>query len=382
MGWSINLGKIGGIVVRVHLTFFLLIAWIGTILWIDKGPAAAVDGVAFVLLLFGCVVLHELGHAFAASRYGIGTRDITLLPIGGLAALDRMPDDPKQEIVVALAGPAVNVVIAALLFVVLGAQVELMGMDSFGEDGPSFLARLAMVNLFLAAFNLLPAFPMDGGRVLRAVLGLSMSRGKATQIAARIGQALAVLFAFLGLLGNPILILIAIFVFFAASAEAYSANMRDFARGRSAQDAMITRYESLTPQSSLDEAGKLLLATTQQEFPVVDLNGHLLGFVTRQSLVESLQQGQGSASVKTALIGNVPTKTLQTPLENIVGALESRSAPAVGITDSSGRLVGYITLENLAEFFMLRSAGGLERPSTSSRMPDTGRKPTQDSAAP
>lgn len=379
MGWSITLGKIGGILIRVHLTFFLLLAWIGTVLWLQKGPAAAIDGVAFVVLLFGCVVLHELGHAFTARRFGIRTRDIILLPIGGLASLDRMPDDPGQEILVALAGPAVNIVIAGLLFLALGAQLDPTNLESFGEGGWSFLARLATVNLFLALFNLLPAFPMDGGRVLRALLGYRMSRAKATQIAARIGQGLAIVFAFLGLLGNPILILIAIFIFFAANAEAYSANMRDFARGRPARDAMITRFEALQPSSTLEEAGRLLLATTQQEFPVLDGATHLRGFVTRKSLVEQLQEREPSASVETALVGNVPTSSTNTPLDHIVTLLEGRSAPAVGITDAEGAFVGYVTLENLAEFFMLRSAGALKPPASSSRLPDTGPKPREES---
>ena len=360
--WSITLGSVSGIVVRVHMTFFLLLAWIGTVLWFAKGPAAAIDGVVFVLFLFGCVVLHELGHAFAARRYGIGTRDITLLPIGGLASLDRMPEDPGQEVVVALAGPAVNIVIAALLFLVVGAQVDTSGLEGFGAGATSFIGRLATVNLVLAVFNLIPAFPMDGGRILRALLGFTMSRAKATRIAARIGQGLAVVFAFLGLMGNPILILIAIFIFFAASAEAYSASIHDFARGRSVAEAMITQFEVLPKQASLDDAAKLLLATTQQEFPVVDDAKHLVGFVTRASLIETLQTNTGAVPIDSAVVRDVATVTTRTSLENTVALLEQRAAPAVAVLAESGRLVGYVTLENLAEFFMVRSAGGLEHP--------------------
>ena len=362
--WSITVGSISGIVVRVHMTFFLLLAWIGAMLWVYKGPAAAVDGVVFVLFLFACVVLHELGHAFAARRYGIGTRDITLLPIGGLASLDRMPEDPGQEIVVALAGPAVNIVIAALLFLIVGAQIDTEGIEGFGAGAESFIGRLATVNLLLAVFNLIPAFPMDGGRVLRALLGYGMNRAKATQIAARIGQGLAVLFAFVGLMGNPILVLIAIFIFFAASAEAYSANMHDFARGRPVEEAMITQFEALPEHATLDDAAKLLLATTQQEFPVVDGNHRVLGFVTRKSLIEELQTSSGAQPIATAIERDVCAVGARTSLEETVALLESKGAPAVAVIAESGRLMGYVTLENLAEFFMVRSAGGLKLPKT------------------
>ncbi|KUO57697.1 MAG: hypothetical protein APF80_00985 [Alphaproteobacteria bacterium BRH_c36] len=360
MSWSVKLGSLGGIVVRMHMTFVLLLVWIGTVLWANSGPAAAAEGIAFILLLFVCVVLHELGHALAARRYGIATRDITLLPIGGVASLDRMPDDPGQEVVVALAGPAVNVVIAGVLFLVVGGQFDPTGLATFGMGLQSFVERLATVNLVLAVFNLIPAFPMDGGRVLRALLGFRLPRAKATQIAAQIGQGLAVLFAFLGLLGNPLLILIAIFIYFAASAESYSVSMREFARGRSVEEAMITRFEVLGLEANLDDAAKLLLATTQQEFPVVATDDGLQGFLTRQALIDRLQANDGRSDVASAIARDTPVVAPGAALDHVVKLLEPRSAPAVGVVDKDGRLVGYVTMENLAEFFMVRSAGGLE----------------------
>jgi Zn-dependent protease len=362
MGWSVTLGTVSGIVVRMHMTFLLLLAWIGTILWAQSGPEAAIEGILFIVLLFVCVVLHEFGHAFAARRYGIGTRDITLLPIGGLASLDRMPDDPGQEIVVALAGPAVNVVIAGVLFLAVGGGIDPSGLAKFGEGPVSFVQRLATINLVLAVFNLIPAFPMDGGRVLRALLGFRMPRAQATDIAAKIGQALAVVFAFLGLLGNPFLILIAIFIYFAASAEAYGANMREFARGRAVEDAMITQFEVLPLHATLDEAARLLLATTQQEFPVVSPDARLEGFLTRKSLIEQMGEHVTGADVSAAIERDVPVVKPGTSLEHVVALLEPRTAPAIGVVDKAGDLVGYVTLENLAEFFMVRTAGGLKSP--------------------
>lgn len=371
MKWSVTLGTVSGIVVRMHLTFLLLLVWVGTILWANSGPAAAIEGVIFIVLLFVCVVLHEFGHAFAARRYGIDTRDITLLPIGGLASLDKMPDDPGQEVVVALAGPAVNVVIAALLFLVVGAHFDPSGLQTFGQGLTNFIQRLATVNLILAVFNLIPAFPMDGGRVLRALLGFRLPRAQATRIAAQIGQGLAILFAFVGLLGNPILVLIAIFIYFAGNAEAYGVSMHEFARGRAVEEAMIDHFEILPSSASLDDAAKLLLATTQQEFPVVGHGQLLQGFLTRQALIEQLGAKDGRASIVEAMEKDPPVVAPRTALEHVVGLLESRSASAVGVVDGDGSLAGYVTMENLAEFFMVRSAGGLKRPSHPS-VPVTG----------
>ena len=190
------------------------------------------------------MVAHEFGHALAARRYGIRTPDITLLPIGGLARLERMPEKPGQEIVVALAGPAVNVVIAVVLILFMNTRFDIEALQRLDNPSLSFMVRLASVNIFLVLFNLIPAFPMDGGRVLRAVLALWYPRPQATNIAARIGQALAFVFGFVGLIGgNPLLIFIAIFVYLAATAEAQMVGLQDVSRNLGVSDAMITRFE-------------------------------------------------------------------------------------------------------------------------------------------
>src|SRR4051794_27183377 len=185
MTWSIPIGVIGGTAIRIHVTFLLLLLWIAVGHYAQGGTEAAVQGVTFIVLVFACVVLHELGHVFAARRYGVHTPDITLLPIGGVARLARIPEIPGQELVIALAGPAVNVVIAALLYMALGAFPTLAGVE-VQNPGVDILARLASVNLFLFLFNLIPAFPMDGGRVLRALLAYRMGFARATQVAASV----------------------------------------------------------------------------------------------------------------------------------------------------------------------------------------------------
>lgn len=212
MTWSARLGRIAGIDVRLHASFALICLWIGWLSWRETGSLWGVlNGVALVLLLFLCVLLHEFGHALTAQRFGIRTRHITLWPIGGVALLEAIPDRPGQEVLIALAGPAVNLVIAA----VLRLAEPLAGDGTVG----GILQVLVSANLVLAAFNLLPAFPMDGGRVLRAALALRLGRVRATRIAAIVGRVMAVGFALAGLRGNPVLVLIAGFVWFAAGAE-------------------------------------------------------------------------------------------------------------------------------------------------------------------
>ena len=205
MGWSIPIGTIKGTVIRVHLTFLLFLLWIGAAHYAQGGWDAGVQGVVFIVLLFLCVLLHEFGHVLAARRYGIQTPDITLLPIGGVARLERIPEQPGQELLVALAGPAVNLVIAGLLYLAFGGFVPAEGLE-VANPGVGLMARLAMVNLFLAVFNLIPAFPMDGGRVLRALLAYRLGYARGTQIAASVGQAVAFGLGLLGLFWNPLLI--------------------------------------------------------------------------------------------------------------------------------------------------------------------------------
>lgn len=221
MKWSWKIGTFAGIAVHMHATFLLLLLWIAVSHWMQSGSLLVTAvGVAFILSLFLCVVLHEYGHALTARRFGIATKDITLLPIGGIARLERMPDKPNQELWVALAGPAVNLVLAAglALYLVVTDHFEPVGQIGFTHG--MFLERLLLANLFLVGFNLIPAFPMDGGRVLRALMAKRTEYVRATRIAAAIGQGLAFMFGLLGLFTNPFLIFIALFVWIGASQEA------------------------------------------------------------------------------------------------------------------------------------------------------------------
>ena len=355
MTWSFSIGRLFGSDLRVHVTFFLLLAWVGFAAYSAQGWAGALHNILFVLALFACVIAHEFGHALTARRYGIHTPDITLLPIGGMARLERMPENPGQEIAVALAGPAVNVAIWAVLVVGFGARADPDSLSVIDLTGGSFLAQLALVNLFLAVFNLIPAFPMDGGRVFRALLSLWMDRVSATRVAATAGQIVAFLFGFWGLSsGNPVLVLIALFVFIAANAENQDVSMRSVARRLVARDAMITHFESLTPDDSIDVAASELIRTTQHEFPVLRPDGTLAGFVTRTALFAALAGDEPrSRPVSGIMDDGIPQMTLGAGLETVLDALHG-GAPAVAVCDRGGRMVGYVTRENVGELMVVK----------------------------
>lgn len=356
MAWSFRLLTVAGTQVRIHLTFFLLLAWFGAVQWMAVGLEAAVFAVIFIILLFVCVLLHEFGHVFAARRYGIRTPDITLLPIGGLASLERMPEKPSQEVIVALAGPAVNVVIAFVLVAFAGARLDPAALNLMENPASDMLARVAIANIALVVFNLIPAFPMDGGRVLRALLAMRMGFVRATRVAAVVGQSFAIFLGFIGLLGNPLLILIAVFVYLAATAESQYVEMRSLARGYLARDAMITRFEALSPTSTADDAVALLLRTTQQEFPVLDQSTRLQGIVTRDTLIEVLRDRGGSTPVAEFMHTDVPVVTSTATLDSVVQMLQQKRARAVAVAGPDNRLLGFITPENFTEIMMVGRA--------------------------
>ncbi len=355
MTWSLPIGSVGGTVIRVHVTFLLLLLWIAITYYIQGGTQAAIQGMAFVVLVFACVVLHEFGHVLAARQYGVQTPDITLLPIGGVARLARIPENAGQELVIALAGPAVNVIIAALLYFLQGTLPTLAG-TGLQRPETDMLERLATVNVFLFLFNLIPAFPMDGGRVLRALLAYRMGYAQATQVAASIGQGVAFLFGLLGLFGNPLLLFIALFVYLAATAEAHSVQLRQVARGILATDAAITRFESLSPLSRLSDAVQALVRTTQHEFPVVDGAGRLRGVLTRDAMIRALMEHGPDVAVTEIMTRDIPAVQPRQSLEDAVRLLQDKGAPVIGVVDSAGRLVGLITPENIGEIMMVHAA--------------------------
>jgi Zn-dependent protease/predicted transcriptional regulator len=355
MPWSWKLVRIAGIDVYVHATFFIVVAWIAVIHWNESHSlSAVVEGVAFILALFACVVLHEFGHALTAARYGIRTRDITLLPIGGLARLERLPDIPIQELWVALAGPAVNVLIAILLFGWLQASGAWQSVDGIGVTTGALAERVMFANVLLAGFNLLPAFPMDGGRALRALLATRMEYSKATQRAAMIGQGMAILFAFVGLQGNPMLIFIALFVWIGAGQEASTAQMKSALAGIPLRRAMLTHFRTLAPTSTLGDAVDFLLTGSQQDFPVV-ANGRIEGMLTRSDLVNGLTRSGRTSHVADSMKRECPTAEPSEMLESVLGRLQGRDCHTIPVLEH-GALIGLVTMDNVGEFLMIQAA--------------------------
>jgi len=354
MSWSLNIGSVAGTAIRIHVTFLLFLAWIFGVNYFSGGSQAAWDGVLFIVLIFLCVLLHEFGHIFTARGFGVHTPDVILLPIGGVARLERIPEKPSEEFLIAIAGPAVNVVIALLLIVVGGANISASHLSSTLEAANvSMVDRLAAVNLFLALFNLIPAFPMDGGRVLRALLAARFGYVRATEIAAMIGQWVAFVLGFLGLFGNPLLIFIAIFVYLAASSEAHLVATRAMSRGVPVTSAMLTQFATLTPDEHVDTAVETLLRTSQSEFPVVDGAGRPIGVLGRADLIRALRERGPDARVADVMTTGIPTVNKNRCLEDAFRLLQEKAAPAVAIVDSSDRLVGLVTSETIGEMLML-----------------------------
>lgn len=356
MTWSFSLGRIAGTEVRVHFTFLLLVAWYGIAAGMRSGQSAALEAVLFILAVFGCVLAHEFGHVLTARRYGIETRDITLLPIGGVANIERMPDRPGQEFVIAIAGPAVNVAIAIVLIVLFGVSFTPERMADIEQGGLDFITNLAYVNIALVVFNLLPAFPMDGGRVLRALLAMRLGRLRATRIAATIGQIVAFGLGFLGLFGSPLLIFIAIFVFIAATSERHLVEMGEVTRGVPMMDATITSLETLDTQATVSQAVRALLTTTQTEFPVIDGSGRLRGVLTRDGIIRALSATGPETPVIDVMDRDIPVVSKRAPLSQAIEKLQAGNIKVVGVIDDADRIVGILTMENLAEFMLVRQA--------------------------
>ena len=355
MNWSWRIGQVAGIGVYIHGTFLILLGWVGiSHLMQGHSAAMAVNGLLFILSLFGIVVLHELGHALMAKRFGIKTKDITLYPIGGVARLERMPKDPKQELLVALAGPAVNVVLAMLLFFVV---LMVSGFDAVYHValvGGQFLAKLMWVNVTMAVFNLLPAFPMDGGRVLRAFLAIRMDYVQATQIAASVGKVMALLFGLVGLFFNPFLVFIALFVWIGGSQEAVMVQMNSVLEGVTVDKVMIRHFETLSPTELVQAAIEHILAGFQQDFPVVE-SGKVVGILTRADLLTAVAQRGENIPISEVMQSEFETASPSDLLPGVLVRLAAHDCHTLPVMQN-GLLVGVVTTDNLGEFLMVQNA--------------------------
>lgn len=357
MKWSWRIGRIAGIDIFMHATFLLLLVWVAIAESRAGGDGAAiVRSIGFLLLLFASVVAHEYGHALTARRFGIRTRRITLLPIGGLAELERMPDAPKQEFLIAVAGPAVTL----LLVIVLAAVLELSGTSflvstATAATGLPIAAQLMWANVVLFLFNLLPAFPMDGGRMLRAGLAMRMPAVRATDIASRVGKGFALVFGAIGLLYDPFLVFIALFVWLGASGEAASTRFTSALRDVPVERVMIRECRTLGEDDSLDRAVDHLLAGFQQDFPVVDGGGTLVGILPRVDLVSALRSRGGRTRVGQVMRQSPGVADPREPLTVAYARMREARLQMLPVVHA-GRLVGVLTTDNVSEYVMLDAA--------------------------
>ncbi|MCB1170909.1 MAG: site-2 protease family protein [Leptospiraceae bacterium] len=356
MKWSLYIGRLFGVRVYLHWTFLLLLGWI-VFAQLGNPIGQMLMIMLLVVLLFGSVLLHELGHALMARRFRVLTRDIVLLPIGGMARLRKMPEEPRAEFMIALAGPLVNALIAIvllLLLLALGQSPMQSGEPEIAEGGYSLLRNLLWANAILAGFNLIPAFPMDGGRVLRGLLGFRMSHERATTIAAEIGQALGIGFVILGFIYSLVFIFIGIFVFLGASAESSSEQLRSSLRAYTVSNILIKHYSYLRPEQSIMDAVELLLSGQEQEFLVME-DKEVVGVLTKKEIFEGLARFGNQISVRKVMVQKFPHLHLETTLEEALRMLQEKSCPLAPVYRGN-KLVGVLDKDNIEELLTLNRA--------------------------
>ncbi len=363
MSWSLRLFRVKGIEIKVHLTFVLILIW-AAYRWGGTGEGGiqgALFGVVATLLLFTAVLLHELGHSFQALRQGVKVRDITLLPIGGLSQMEEIPESPGKELRISLSGPVVNFAIAGVLILVamvLRARAVVTLPELFASLGQAswrgMLAYLTMSNLLLGLFNLLPAFPMDGGRVLRALLAMRMDYARATSIAVSVGQGLALLLGLWGFAGGSFtLIFIALFVWMGAGQEGKQVEVKSVLESMQVRQAMSLHTEAVSPDDRLERVVSLTLNTFQADFPVLQ-DGRLVGFLTETDLLRGLQAEGGDTSVGQVMRTDFPVTTPDLPLFEAQQRLSAARLRAIPVVEDD-RLVGLLTAADINEAYRFLS---------------------------
>ncbi|MBN2019701.1 MAG: site-2 protease family protein [Sedimentisphaerales bacterium] len=354
MKWSISVGRLFGIQLRIHLTFFLLLAFIFASVFAQHGLNAAIMSALFICAIFACVIIHEVGHSLIARRFGKEPKSITLLPIGGMVEVEEMPRKPAQEIAIALVGPFINLVIAGILYLLTGPDVKVGLPTLYPDSGAAFIGQLIGINIMLAAFNLLPAFPMDGGRVLRGLLAMKLNYVRATKLAAGFGQTIAAFFVFFGLFNNWWLAIIGIFLYLGAGAESRQVVLQSLLAEVGAGEAMTTEYISLRPGDSLAAAIEHFHHGCQQDFPVIGDSG-VVGILTRDRILASIHTKGLDARVDEVMDKNFAVVEANMGLDQVYRILRSGNKTAVVVMDG-GRLKGIISMDGISRYFMVKAA--------------------------
>ncbi|TVR73841.1 MAG: site-2 protease family protein [Marinilabiliales bacterium] len=355
--FSLKLGKPFGIKVSIHWTFSLLIAWI-VFISVNRGLefGQIMMHILFILAIFGCVLLHELGHSLAAIKLGGKVQSITLLPIGGMASISEMPEKPRDEFLISAAGPLVNVVIAGLIWFYLSVISPIdMGEITYEVITPgNFLVMLLTANLFIVAFNLIPAFPMDGGRLFRSALSIRMSKLKATRIAKDIGQIFAIMFIITGFFHNPFLIIIGFFILLGAKGEYEMMKYRDILNNYTVRDVIKKDYEELDENDNLATAAEKFAHTSPRGF-VVTSGGKYAGILTRNDLIRGLNTNGKEGRVGDLAGGTEEDIDTDMVLFDAFKKMQMKKLDIVPVTEK-GKFAGIIELEGINEFFLIRNA--------------------------
>ncbi|WP_413998789.1 site-2 protease family protein [Flavobacterium sp. W1B] len=356
MKGTFKLGKVAGIGLFIHWTFSLLIVFIIFINYQSGyNTIQIIWSVVFILSIFITVVLHELGHALAAKNFGIATKDITLLPIGGLARLERIPEKPSEELIVAFAGPMVNLALAILtgFFITMPENPELLTAQlSGGINAHNFFLNFFIVNIALTVFNLIPAFPMDGGRVLRALLAFKFKRHIATKIAARVGQLLAIGFIVLGFFSNPFLIFIGLFVIMGAQMETEYTESKYILKGYKVRDVLMKQYFAIDANEPIKTAVALLLDGQSKIFLITE-NNEPVGTLNRDQMIMALSQNGENSPIHSAMNKNLIFLDVETLLEDIFELVYSNKSNLMLVMENN-QLIGTLDTENLLEFLLIK----------------------------
>ncbi|XLS30682.1 site-2 protease family protein [Flavobacteriaceae bacterium M23B6Z8] len=353
----LSIGRISGIRIEIHWTFIFLIGWI-VFLELKRGGDfySVIGSILFIFVLFACVVLHELGHALTAKNFDIKTEKITLLPIGGIARLEKMPEKPMEELKVAIAGPLVNLAIVLFLLILFPItsyfQLPAEDLIAFINEGStnSFIFNVFLANIILIVFNLIPAFPMDGGRILRALLATRIDRSKATTIAATLGQILAFFFFIAGLVYNPFLVIIALFIFLGAFGENQIEQQLSLLKGYTVKDAMLTQLTKVYETYTVRDMISILLAGTEKHFIVVDAKDNLKGVLHFKEILK--RANEPDLQINEILNKEVKTVKPEDPLPNVLKLITENRDSYVPVVEK-GAVLGAIDISNLSEFILL-----------------------------
>ena len=371
MRWSLPIGRIFGITLRLHVTFLLLLGFIGYAGFMDAGAEGAIWLLSLVCSVFACIALHELGHSVVAQQLGVQVKSITLLPIGGVAALRNIPENPWHEIAITLAGPMVNAGIALALLPFTGLPSHVFSMW-VPNTAHGLLRAIVGANIALFLFNFIPAFPMDGGRLLRATLALVFSYRRATVIAAAVGQGLAIVFVLAGLMSSIMLVIIGVFIFIGAEGEERMVRTRSLLRDLEVEEVMSREFVALSPTDTVSRGLTMVYQTGQDDFPVM-VADQFVGIVTRTAMLGAVNNLGSYVPIAEVMNPHPPIVTPQTSLSRVYEAMMTEGPGSVPVMQD-GHLIGLLSLDNISRYLLVQSSlkssrRAPSRPTVSARAP-------------